>query len=161
VSIAVSQAFERRTGKSREIFERAKKVFPAGISYRIRSIEPYPFYVSCSSGSKVTDIDGNTYTDYWCGHFALILGHAPPDVVRAVIEQSERGLHYGIAHEMELRLAEQICKMVPSAQMLRFCGQEPMQTCSQLDSLGHTLEGQESVSLKGAGMVLMILCMLP
>lgn len=118
----MGQAFERRTRRSREIFERAKKVFPAGVSYRIRSIEPYPFYVSKSSGSKVTDVDGNTYTDYWCGHFALILGHAPPDVVRAVIEQSEKGFHYGIAHEMELKLAEQICKMIPSAELLRFCG---------------------------------------
>lgn len=118
----MSQSYEKRTLKSRKIFERAKKVFPAGVSYRIRSIKPYPFYVSKAKGSKVTDVNGNTYTDYWCGHFALILGHAPPKVVRAVKEQAERGFHYGISHEQELKLAEQICKMVPSAQLLRFCG---------------------------------------
>jgi len=118
----LSQSYEKRTLKSRKIFERAKKVFPAGVSYRIRSIKPYPFYVSKAKGSKVTDVNGNTYTDYWCGHFALILGHAPPKVVRAVKEQAERGFHYGISHEQELKLAEQICKMVPSAQLLRFCG---------------------------------------
>jgi glutamate-1-semialdehyde 2,1-aminomutase len=118
----LSQDYERRTLKSREDFERAKKVFPAGVSYRIRSIEPYPFYAAKASGSKITDVDGNVFTDYWCGHFALILGHAHPDVVRAVKEQAEKGFHYGIAHELELKLAMQICKMIPSAQLLRFCG---------------------------------------
>lgn len=118
----LSQTYEKGTAKSRRIFERAKKVFPAGVSYRIRSIEPYPFYVSKAKGSKVTDVNGNAYTDYWCGHFALILGHAHLKVVRAVKEQAEKGFHYGIAHELELKLAEQICRMVPSAQLLRFCG---------------------------------------
>lgn len=122
IGLILSQSYEKKTVRSRKTFERAKRVFPAGVSYRIRSIEPYPFYVKKARGSKVTDIDGNTYTDYWCGHFALILGHAHPKVVRAVKEQAEKGFHYGIAHEMELKLAEQICKMVPSAQLLRFCG---------------------------------------
>ncbi len=121
-NVILNQSYEKKTSKSRRTFERAKKVFPAGVSYRIRSIEPYPFYVKRARGSKLTDIDGNVFTDYWCGHFALILGHAHPKVVRAVKEQAEKGFHYGIAHEMELKLAEQICKMVPSAQLLRFCG---------------------------------------
>jgi glutamate-1-semialdehyde 2,1-aminomutase len=118
----MNQTYERNTAKSRRLFERARRVFPAGVSYRIRSIEPYPFYVKKAKGSKMEDVDENTYTDYWCGHFALILGHAPPEVVKAVKEQADRGFHYGVAHELELELAEQICKMIPSAQLLRFCG---------------------------------------
>jgi glutamate-1-semialdehyde 2,1-aminomutase len=104
------------------MYERAKKIFPAGISYRIRFVEPYPFYVTNAKGSKIHDVDGNIYTDYWCAHFALILGHRHPRVVSAVRKQVERDLHYGLSHELELELAEQIMKMVPSAQLIRFTG---------------------------------------
>ncbi len=118
----MKRSYESTSRKSKHLFERAKRVFPAGVTYRIRSIEPYPFYVKRARGCKLIDVDGNHYTDYWCGHFSLILGHAPRDVVRAVKAQSEKGFHYGVAHEMELRLAEQISRMMPSIQMLRYCG---------------------------------------
>ncbi len=117
----MSLSYEKTRRRSRQLFERAKKVFPAGVSYRIRSIDPYPFYVERAHGCKLIDVDGNRYTDYWCGHFALILGHAPRGVIRAVKEQSSKGFHYGVAHEMELKLAEQITRMVPSIKMLRYC----------------------------------------
>jgi len=97
-------------------------LFPAGVSYKIRFIEPYPFCVTNAKGSKLFDIDGNTYTDYWCAHFALILGHRHPKVVEAVREQIEKDFHYGVAHELEAKLADQIVKMVPSAQLIRFTG---------------------------------------
>jgi len=120
--VSLARTYPKRTPKSRKLFERSRKVFPGGISYRIRSIDPYPFYVRRAQGSRVTDVDGNTYTDFWCGHFALILGHSPPEVVKAVQRQAVRGLHYGLAHELELELADQVCKMIPSAKLLKFFG---------------------------------------
>jgi len=118
----MSEKYVKRTRRSRQMYERAKKIFPAGISYRIRFVEPYPFYLARAKGSKIYDIDGNKYTDYWCAHFALILGHSHPKVVGAVREQAEKDLHYGLSHELELKLAEQIMKMMPSAQLIRFTG---------------------------------------
>lgn len=112
----------RRTPRSRQAYEKAKTLFPAGVSYKIRFIEPYPFCVTNAKGSKLFDIDGNTYTDYWCAHFALILGHRHPKVVEAVKEQIEKDFHYGVTHELEGKLAEQIVKMVPSARLIRFAG---------------------------------------
>ncbi len=112
----------RRTRRSKQAYEKAKTLFPAGVSYKIRFIEPYPFCVTNAKGSKLFDIDGNTYTDYWCAHFALILGHRHPKVVEAVREQVEKDFHYGVTHELEAKLAEQIMKMVPSAQLIRFAG---------------------------------------
>jgi len=118
----MSDEYLRKTPRSRQAYEKARTLFPAGVSYRIRFIEPYPFCVTNAEGSRLFDIDGNTYTDYWCAHFALILGHRHPKVVQAVKEQVEKDFHYGVTHELEAKLAEQIVKMVPSAQLIRFAG---------------------------------------
>ncbi|MCK4482302.1 aspartate aminotransferase family protein [Candidatus Bathyarchaeota archaeon] len=102
------------------MYERAKEFLPAGVSYAIRHFEPYPFYTAKAKGSKLYDVDGNEYVDFWLGHTALILGHSPPAIVKAVKKQLENGTHYGTSHELEIQLAEQIVKMVSSAEMVRF-----------------------------------------
>ncbi len=112
--------YAKRTLKSREMFERAKKVEPAGVSYRFRFYEPYPFFVRQAEGSKLIDLDGNEYTDYWCTHFAMILGHSFPTVMQSIKMQTEKGWHYGLAHQLEVQLSETITKHVPSAELVRF-----------------------------------------
>ena len=114
------EGYVESTPRSREMYERAKSVYPGGISYRIRYFEPYPFCAVNADGSRLYDIDGNSYTDYWCGHFALILGHRHPVVIKAVEEQLDKGYNYGVFHGVEIELAEQVTKMVPSAEMVRF-----------------------------------------
>jgi glutamate-1-semialdehyde 2,1-aminomutase len=109
-----------RTPTSKALFERAKKVLPAGVSYGIRYFEPYPFFTARAKGSKLFDVDGNEYIDFWLGHTALILGHSPKQVVTAVRKQLEEGTIYGTSNEFEIALAEQVTKMVPSAEMVRF-----------------------------------------
>ncbi|MGC9345428.1 MAG: aminotransferase class III-fold pyridoxal phosphate-dependent enzyme, partial [Candidatus Bathyarchaeales archaeon] len=109
-----------KTPTSKVLYERAKNVLPAGVSYAIRHFEPYPFYTVRARGSKLYDVDGNEYIDFWLGHTALILGHSPPAIVEAVKRQLENGTHYGTSHELEIELAEQVVKMVPSAEMVRF-----------------------------------------
>ena len=109
-----------KTKRSQSLHERAKLFLPAGVSYFLRYFEPYPFYAVKAKGSKIIDVDGNEYIDFWIGHYSLILGHSPPEVVNEVKQQIENGTHYGICHELELSLAEQIVKMVPSAEMVRF-----------------------------------------
>lgn len=113
--------YVKRTPNSRKLFERASKYSPAGVSHNIRYFRPYPFFVRKGEGSRLTDVDGNVYTDYWMVHMAAILGHAHPDVVRAVAQQAPLGFHYGTANEMSVDLAETICKNLPSGEMLRFC----------------------------------------
>jgi glutamate-1-semialdehyde 2,1-aminomutase len=116
----MSDEYTSRTSKSRSLYERAKRVLPAGVSYGIRYFEPYPFYTARAQGSKLYDVDGNEYVDFWLGHTALILGHSPPEVVEAVKKQLENGTQYGTSHELEVNLAEQVARMVPRAQMIRF-----------------------------------------
>jgi glutamate-1-semialdehyde 2,1-aminomutase len=97
-------------------------------------MEPYPFYTAWAKGSKLHDVDGNEYVDFWLGHYALILGHRPPSVLREVKHQLSKGTHYGTAHELEIALAEQVTTMVPSAEMVRFSnsGTEAMMYTSRL-----------------------------
>lgn len=117
----MAASYSSRTAKSKHLYKRAKAVLPAGVSYFIRYFEPYPFYVNWAQGSKIRDVDGNTYIDFWMGHYTHILGHSPPNIIAAVAAQMEHGTHYGLCHELEITMAEQIIKMVPSAQMVRFC----------------------------------------
>src|SRR5512138_186626 len=112
--------YEVRTPGSRTWFDRARQVLPGGVSYGIRDLAPYPFYVAKASGSRLYDVDGNAYTDYWCGHGALILGHAPRAVTEAVRGQAARGSHFGFAHPLEVEMAELVTRFVPSAEMVRY-----------------------------------------
>ena len=116
----MSDSYISKTQKSKDLYEKAKKFLPAGVSYGIRYFEPYPFYTAKAKGSKLYDVDGNEYVDFWLGHTALILGHSPPAVVEAVKRQLENGTHYGTSHELEIELAEQVVKMVSGAEMVRF-----------------------------------------
>lgn len=116
----MSDRYLSKTPKSRKLYERAQRVLPAGVSYFLRYVEPYPFYTAKAKGSKLYDVDGNEYIDFWMGHYSLILGHSPSKVVRVVKQQVDKGSHYGTAHDLEIALAEQVTKMVPTAQMVRF-----------------------------------------
>jgi glutamate-1-semialdehyde 2,1-aminomutase len=121
VQVGVSQmGYITRTPQSRALFERARKVEPAGVSYRLRDFEPYPFFVKESKGAQLIDLDGNVYTDYWCTHMAMILGHRHPDVLEAIRAQADKGWHHGVSHELEVSHAEAITKHVPSAEMIRY-----------------------------------------
>lgn len=130
----MSELYKSRTPKSRRLFDRARRVLPAGVSYFIRYMEPYPFYSARAHGSKLYDVDGNEYVDFWIGHYALILGHSPHRVMSEVRRQLDKGTHLGTAHELEIALAEQVTKMVPSAKMVRFAnsGTEAMMYATRL-----------------------------
>jgi glutamate-1-semialdehyde 2,1-aminomutase len=113
-------SYVSKTPNSRILYERAKNVLPAGVSYGVRYFEPYPFYTARAKGSKLYDVDDNEYVDFWLGHTALILGHGNSAVTNAVRKQLQKGTHYGTCHELEVKLAEQVVKMVPNAKMVRF-----------------------------------------
>lgn len=112
--------YVEKTPRSRQLHERACKVLPAGVSYSIRFYEPYPFFAASAQGTRVLDVDGNEYVDFWLGHTALILGHSHPEVVEAVNSQLKQTSHFGVPHEPEVELAERIAEALPSIEMLRF-----------------------------------------
>ena len=100
--------------------EAARAVLPSGLAHDSRNFDPYPIYASRAQGPVKWDVDGNRYVDYFGGHGALILGHNHPKVLAAVHAALDRGTHFGACHELEVRWAELVCKMVPSAECVRF-----------------------------------------
>jgi glutamate-1-semialdehyde 2,1-aminomutase len=112
--------YKRETKMSSRLYSRAVKVFPGGVSHNIRYFEPYPFFVTGAKGKQLIDVDRNKYTDYWMGHWALILGHSPKPVVKALAEQAKNGILYGTVNEASVELAEAIQKLMPRAEMMRF-----------------------------------------
>jgi glutamate-1-semialdehyde 2,1-aminomutase len=116
----ILREYDSRTPGSRRLHHRAAALLPNGVTHVGRYLEPHPVYVERASGSRKWDVDGNEYVDYFGGHGALILGHNHPVVMEAVSTQIARGVHYGASHELEVRWAELIREMVPSAERLRF-----------------------------------------
>ena len=113
------EMYERMAGSS-ALYERAKETFPSGVTHDARFAKPFPIYVSRAQGSRKWDVDGNEYVDYYGGHGALILGHCHPVVTQAVVEQAQKGSHYGASHELEVRWGELVQEIVPSAEAVKF-----------------------------------------
>lgn len=116
----IESEFRRRTPGSLKLFERARKVIPAGLTHDSRTLKPYPLYAARAQGPRKWDVDGNEYVDYFGGHGALLLGHGHPAVIEAVERQVKIGSHFGSAHELEVAWAEQINRLVPCAGRVRF-----------------------------------------
>ncbi|MBY9004371.1 MAG: aminotransferase class III-fold pyridoxal phosphate-dependent enzyme [Candidatus Lokiarchaeota archaeon] len=112
--------------KSKDIWEKAVKVLPGGISHNIRtfglpSIGAFPLFIKSGNGSHITDVDNNEYLDCWLGHFTMILGHNHPKVQEILKENISLGWHFGTNTEYQVNLAELIIKKNPGIEMMRFC----------------------------------------
>jgi glutamate-1-semialdehyde 2,1-aminomutase len=113
--------YEGKTKKSKSLYFRSSNVFPGGVSHNIRFFEPYPFFAKMTRGKYIFDVDGNKYTDYWMGHWALILGHSPNVVSKSLLKQVSKGMLYGTPNDLSVELGETIQKLMPRAEYIRFC----------------------------------------
>jgi glutamate-1-semialdehyde 2,1-aminomutase len=105
--------------RSEKLFSRARARIPGGVNSPVRFYDPYPFFTSRAEGSKITDVDRNSYIDYCMGYGALLLGHNYRTVTNAVKAQLGKGSLYCTPTEQEVELAELISKHVPCAEMVR------------------------------------------
>lgn len=114
--------YRKKTKKSLAAFRRAEKVMIGGGSHTIRLWRPYPFFATRAEGPLVRDVDGNTYIDYWQGHYANVLGHNPRLVRRNIAASLERGaLHTGFEAGHQIELAELILRQLGDpGEMVRF-----------------------------------------
>lgn len=105
-----------------ELFERAVKRIPGGVNSPVRAygaIGETPRFIQGAVGSKIFDVDGNSYTDYIGSWGPMILGHNHPAIREAVIKASENGLSFGCATAKEVEMAEFICERIPHVEMIR------------------------------------------
>jgi glutamate-1-semialdehyde 2,1-aminomutase len=119
-AITLDETYAQALPNSRQLFARAQQIFPDGVTHDNRRMQPFPIYIERADGAYKWDVDGHRYIDYWMGHGALLLGHSPPQICQAVIEQMQRGTHYGASHAKEVEWGEWICRLVPCAEMVRF-----------------------------------------
>ena len=112
--------YTAKTGRSRALHEEALAVMPGGNSRTTTFFDPYPFYVQRGQGAHIWDADGIDRLDFNGNYTSLILGHAPPDVVKAVQQTAEHGLSFPGPTEHEVRLAELLKRRVPSVESVRF-----------------------------------------
>ncbi|MFZ4456719.1 MAG: glutamate-1-semialdehyde 2,1-aminomutase [Bacteroidales bacterium] len=121
--------------KSVAAFGEAKQHIPGGVNSPVRSFRGVggdPLFIASAKGDKVTDIDGNEYIDYVGSWGPMILGHAHPEVIKAIQQTAERGTSYGAPTLLETEMALQIKKMVPSIDMVRMVNSGTEATMSAL-----------------------------
>lgn len=116
----IAERYRELHPKSNQLFEEAKNLFPDGVTHDTRHVTPFPLYATHGIGPRKWDVDDNEYVDYVMGHGALLLGHSHPAVVQAVTEQLSKGTHLGASHELELRWAKLVTRLIPSAEKVRF-----------------------------------------
>ncbi|HUT05401.1 MAG TPA: aminotransferase class III-fold pyridoxal phosphate-dependent enzyme [Nitrosopumilaceae archaeon] len=112
--------YKKKTKKSAKLFAHSSKLHVNGVSHNIRFYEPYPFIVKQSAGKNLIDVDDNKYTDYWMGHWSLILGHGPKKVKDSLKKQIEKSWMYGTVNEQTIKLSDIISKAVPVAEKIRY-----------------------------------------
>ncbi len=109
-----------KTSRSRSLHEEATAVMPGGNSRTTTFFDPYPFYIQRGQGAHVWDADGVDRLDFNGNYTSLILGHAPPDVVKAAQEAAAQGMSFPGPTEHEIRLAEMLVRRLPSVETIRF-----------------------------------------
>ncbi len=121
--------------RSEALFERAQQRIPGGVNSPVRAFRGVggtPVFVERGEGSRIFDVDGNSYIDYVGSWGPMILGHRPQCVVDAVREVLEGGTSFGAPTEREIELADLIAKMVPSIEMVRLVNSGTEATMSAL-----------------------------
>lgn len=107
--------------RSAQLLETSRRFMAGGVSSQIRgAAKPLPLFFQSASGSHLTDVDGRTYIDYALAWGPLILGHGHPAIVEAVERQLKKFAIVGAQNELEIMVAEKICKMVPCAELVAF-----------------------------------------
>jgi glutamate-1-semialdehyde 2,1-aminomutase len=113
-------AYRARTPRSAAMFDRAAAALPGGSTRTTIFSAPYPPYMTHGRGLRTWDVDGNEYRDFLGNYTSLILGHAHPEVVAAVEAQVQRGSAFAAPTEVEVELAEELRRRLPSVELIRF-----------------------------------------
>lgn len=108
--------------KSASLFSRAKARLPGGVNSPVRAFRGVggdPVFFERGEGAWLHDVDGNRYVDYIGSWGPLILGHAHPAIVEAVVRATRGGTSFGAPHAAEVEMAELICERMPSIEKVR------------------------------------------
>ncbi len=142
-----------RYSKSDAWLQRAEQTIPLGSQTFSKSRTQYPIgisplYIEKAKGSLVWDIDGNKYVDLVSSLASVTLGHSDPEIKKAVREQLGKGVIYSLPGKLEAEVAEMICELVPSAEMVRF-GKNGSDATAAAVRLARAFTGRNTVLVCG------------
>lgn len=132
---------------SSTLFEKSKQFLPGGVNSPVRafkSVNLEPLFIKSAKGSKITDVDGNEYTDFVGSWGPMIVGHAHEEVLDAIKSTVDKGTSFGAPTELEVKIAEKIIEMVPSVEMVRMVNSGTEATMSAI-RLARGYTGREKI----------------
>lgn len=121
--------------RSAELFSAAQKHIPGGVNSPVRafrSVGGTPIFIERAQGAYLYDVDGKAYIDYVGSWGPMITGHADPEILAAVRERLDYGLSYGAPTALETQMADLLCELVPSMEMVRMVNSGTEATMSAL-----------------------------
>jgi glutamate-1-semialdehyde 2,1-aminomutase len=133
--------------KSQELFDAAQKHIPGGVNSPVRAFKGVggsPIFFSRGEGPYLFDADGRRYVDYVASWGPMIAGHCHPDIVRAVQDTAANGLGFGAPTEIETRMADTLCALVPSLDMVRMVSSGTEATMSAI-RLARGFSGRDKI----------------
>jgi glutamate-1-semialdehyde 2,1-aminomutase len=129
------KSVREKTSGSWDRYQKSCLTLAGGVSSSLRrATKPYPLFFDHGSGSRVVDVDGNSYLDYGLAWGPLILGHSHPQVVDAIQRQAGRALTFGAQHDLELEVSDLLHRIIPCADSVCFAnsGTEIVQVALRL-----------------------------
>lgn len=135
------------TKTSDTLFQRAQQRIPGGVNSPVRafkSVGRNPIFIKKAQGAKLWDVDGNEYIDYVGSWGPMILGHAHPVIHEAIQKAAIDGTSFGAATEREVEMAELVCSIVPSVEMVRMVNSGTEATMSAI-RLARAYTGKEKI----------------
>lgn len=135
------------TSRNEELFARAQQTIPGGVNSPVRafrSVGGTPRFITRAQGARVWDADGKAYLDYVGSWGPAILGHADPAVVEAVRAAALDGLSFGAPTEREIKMAERLCALLPSMEMVRLVSSGTEATMSAI-RLARGFTGRDAI----------------
>lgn len=116
----INEQYAEQFRGSYDLWQRSRQAIVGGITHDGRHIKPFPPFVAKADGAFKWSIDGHKLLDFCVGHGSLIFGHNDPDLTAAMEQQVSKGTHFSAGHEAEVRWAEAVNRVVPSAELTRF-----------------------------------------
>ena len=138
---------------STSLLKRAKAVIPFGAQTFSKShiqfpAGDHPLYVTHADGSRIFDVDGNDYVDLVSAILPVVLGYRDPDVDEAIRRQLDRGISFSLATELEVELAETLCRLIPCAEMVKF-GKTGTDVTTAAVRLARAFTGRDKIAVGG------------
>src|SRR5215467_1602558 len=121
ISASKTAAYRSESSRSRELYERARKVMPGGNTRHSIAMAPYPIYAASGSGCRIRDVEGDERIDFLNNYTSLILGHADPKVTARVQQRVASGTAFTMPTAEDVELAELLTERIPYVDEMRFC----------------------------------------